>query len=142
MNAGGEEFFQAKGFIDAARRRFQAQRLRMIDFGPSQVELGQEGIERVAILNLGIPSTIPGTDADLLNFLILQICQIGIRIQWPPWHFMYFRLIGVYGSILDSHQGIDGYQIVFTVMTVFAILGVLLSTYITHRIKTSHTLAK
>ena len=99
MNAGGEEFFQAKGFIDAARRRFQAQRLGMIDFGPSQVELGQEGIERVAILNLGIPSTIPGTDADFLNFLILQICQIGIRIQWPPWHFMYFRLIGVYGII-------------------------------------------
>ncbi|MBS7223031.1 MAG: hypothetical protein KH025_07315 [Megasphaera sp.] len=52
---------------------------------------------------------------------------------------MYFRLIGVYGSILDSHQGIDGYQIVFTVMTV---LGVLLSTYITHRIKAAHTLAK
>ena len=43
MNAGGEEFFQAKGFIDAARRHFQAQRLRMIDFGPSQIELGQEG---------------------------------------------------------------------------------------------------
>ena len=99
MNAGGEEFFQAKGFIDAARRHFQAQRLRMIDFGPSQIELGQEGIERVAILNLGIPSTIPGTDADFLNFLILQICQIGIRIQWLPWHFMYFRLIGVYGII-------------------------------------------
>ena len=72
---------------------------RMIDFSPSQIELGQEGIERVAILNLGIPSTIPGTDADFLNFLILQICQIGIRIQWPPWHFMYFRLIGVYGII-------------------------------------------
>ena len=254
MNAGGEEFFQAKGFIDAARHHFQAQRLGMIDFSPSQIELGQEGIERVAILNLGIPSTILGTDADFLNFLILQICQIGIRIQWPPWHFMYFRLIGVYGiinqyglemvggpvggllsdklfhsptkylrigylitavvliaftwmpyqtfgiwagiivslaisacvysmravffapmdevdvpreitgsamsmasfigylpgafmyavygSILDSHQGIDGYQIVFTVMTVFAILGVLLSTYITHRIKAAHTLAK
>lgn len=72
MNAGGEEFFQAKGFIDAARRHFQAQRLGMIDFSPSQVELGQEGIERVAILNLRIPSTIPGTDADFLNFLILQ----------------------------------------------------------------------
>lgn len=36
----------------------------------------------------------------------------------------------------------DDYQIVFTVMTVFAILGVLLSTYITHRIKAAHTLAK
>lgn len=67
-----EELLQAKGFIDAARRHFQAQRLGMIDFGPSQIELGQEGIERVAILNLGIPSTIPGTDADFLNFLILQ----------------------------------------------------------------------
>ena len=40
MNAGGEEFFQAKGFIDAARRHFQAQRLGMIDFSLSQVELG------------------------------------------------------------------------------------------------------
>lgn len=48
MNAGGEEFFQAKGFIDAARRHFQAQRLGMIDFGPSQIELGQEWIERVS----------------------------------------------------------------------------------------------
>lgn len=40
-----EEFFQTKGFIDAARRHFQAQRLGMIDFSPSQIELGQEGIE-------------------------------------------------------------------------------------------------
>lgn len=35
-----EEFFQTKGFIDAARRHFQAQRLGMIDFSPSQIELG------------------------------------------------------------------------------------------------------
>lgn len=40
-----EKFLQAKGFIDAARRHFQAQRLGMIDFGPPQIELGQEGIE-------------------------------------------------------------------------------------------------
>ena len=56
-------------------------------------------------------------------------------IGYLPGAFMY----AVYGSILDSHQGIDGYQIVFPVMTVFTILGVLLSTYITHRIKAAHT---
>lgn len=40
-----KEFLQAKGFIDAARCHFQAQRLGMIDFSPPQIELGQEGIE-------------------------------------------------------------------------------------------------
>ena len=74
-----------------------------------------------------VPREITGSAMSMASF-----------IGYLPGAFMY----AVYGSILDSHQGIDGYQIVFTVMTVFAILGVLLSTYITHRIKAAHTLAK
>ena len=71
-----------------------------------------------------VPREITGSAMSMASF-----------IGYLPGAFMY----AVYGSILDSHQGIDGYQIVFTVMTV---LGVLLSTYITHRIKAAHTLAK
>ena len=74
-----------------------------------------------------VPREITGSAMSMASF-----------IGYLPGAFMY----AVYGSILDSHQGIAGYQIVFTVMTVFAILGVLLSTYITHRIKASHNLAK
>lgn len=68
-----------------------------------------------------VPREITGSAMSMASF-----------IGYLPGAFMY----AVYGSILDSHQGIDGYQIVF------AILGVLLSTYITHRIKAAHTLAK
>ena len=74
-----------------------------------------------------VPREITGSAMSMASF-----------IGYLPGAFMY----AVYGSILDSHQGIDGYQIVFTVMTVFAILGALLSTYITHRIKAAYTLAK
>ena len=42
-----EEFLQAKGFVDATRRHFQAQRFRMIDFSPPQIKLGQKGIKRL-----------------------------------------------------------------------------------------------
>lgn len=68
-----------------------------------------------------VPREITGSAMSMASF-----------IGYLPGAFMY----AVYGSILDSHQSKDGYQ------TVFAILGVLLSTYITHRIKAAHTLAK
>lgn len=50
-------------------------------------------------------------------------------IGYLPGAFMY----AVYGFILDSYVGIQGYRIVFTIMAVFAILGVLLSTFIIHK---------
>lgn len=52
--------------------------------------------------------------------------SLGAFIGYLPGAFLYT----VYGSILDGHPGMSGYRIVFLIMTVFAILGVLLSTYI------------
>ena len=42
----------------------------------------------------------------------------------------------VYGTILDSYAGIGGYQIVFTIMAAFAILGILLSSVIVRQMNT------
>lgn len=67
-----------------------------------------------------VPREITGSAMSMASF-----------IGYLPGAFMY----AVYGSILDGHQGIEGYRIVFTVMSVFAILGILLSSYITRRIK-------
>ena len=80
----------------------------------------------------------PMDEVDVPREITGSAMSMAYFIGYLPGAFMY----AVYGSILDSHQGIDGYQIVFTVMTVFTILGVLLSTYITHRIKAAYTLAK
>lgn len=57
--------------------------------------------------------------------------SMGSFIGYLPGAFMY----AVYGSILDTYAGLTGYQIVFSIMSVFAILGVLLSTYILKVIK-------
>lgn len=68
---------------------------------------------------VNVPREITGSAMSMASF-----------VGYLPGAFMY----AVYGSILDSHAGIAGYQIVFTVMAVFALLGILLSTYIVKRI--------
>lgn len=57
--------------------------------------------------------------------------SMGSFIGYLPGAFMY----AVYGSILDTYAGLAGYQIVFTLMSAFAIAGILLSSYILKQIK-------
>lgn len=57
--------------------------------------------------------------------------SMGSFIGYLPGAFMY----AVYGGILDKFEGIAGYRIVFTIMAVFALGGIMLSTYILGVIK-------
>lgn len=84
-----EELLQAKGFIDAARRHFQAQRLGMIDFSPSQVELGQKGIE--GLKQIGRPR-----QQALMDFLRCMAQEIAMPDdgQLAPFRFPQHVRIG------------------------------------------------
>lgn len=57
--------------------------------------------------------------------------SMGSFIGYLPGAFMY----AVYGGILDKFEGLAGYRIVFIIMAVFALGGILLSTYILGVIK-------
>lgn len=57
--------------------------------------------------------------------------SIGSFVGYLPGAFMY----AVYGNILDRFEGLDGYRIVFIVMTVFAVIGFFLSSYILRTMK-------
>lgn len=57
--------------------------------------------------------------------------SMGSFIGYLPGAFMY----AVYGGILDKFEGIAGYRIVFIIMAVFALGGIMLSTYILGVIK-------
>ncbi|MGN0267770.1 MAG: nitrate/nitrite transporter [Lachnospiraceae bacterium] len=57
--------------------------------------------------------------------------SIGSFVGYLPGAFMY----AVYGNILDRFEGLDGYRIVFCVMTVFAVIGFFLSSYILRTMK-------
>lgn len=57
--------------------------------------------------------------------------SIGSFVGYLPGAFMY----AVYGAILDHYEGLAGYRIVFITMTVFAVIGFFLSTYILKVIK-------
>jgi sugar phosphate permease len=57
--------------------------------------------------------------------------SLGSLIGYLPGAFLYT----VYGNILDTHPGMAGYKIVFSMMTGFAILGFLLSSYLLKSIK-------
>lgn len=64
---------------------------------------------------IGVPREITGSAMSL-----------GAFIGYLPGAFLYT----VYGSILDANPGIRGYRIVFLIMAGFAVVGVLLSSYI------------
>lgn len=70
---------------------------------------------------IGVPREITGSAMSMASF-----------IGYLPGAFMYV----VYGTILDSYAGIGGYQIVFTIMAAFAILGILLSSVIVRQMNT------
>ena len=68
---------------------------------------------------VSVPREITGSAMSMASF-----------IGYLPGAFMY----AVYGGILDSFSGLSGYRIVFIMMTVFAVCGVLLSTFIVRKL--------
>lgn len=64
--------------------------------------------------------------------------SMGSFIGYLPGAFMY----AIYGSILDSHEGLSGYRIVFIMMACFAVVGFLLSTFILKKIKRDAAVAE
>ena len=68
---------------------------------------------------VSVPREITGSAMSMASF-----------IGYLPGAFMY----AVYGGILDSFSGLSGYRIVFIIMTVFAVCGVLLSTFIVRKL--------
>ena len=57
--------------------------------------------------------------------------SMGSFIGYLPGAFMY----AIYGGILDSMPGLQGYRVVFLIMAGFAVLGALLSSYILRHIR-------
>lgn len=57
--------------------------------------------------------------------------SLGAFIGYLPGAFLYT----VYGNILDTNPGMAGYKIVFILMTTFAVLGFILSSYLLRSIK-------
>lgn len=72
---------------------------------------------------VSVPREITGSAMSMASF-----------IGYLPGAFMY----AVYGGILDSFSGLSGYRIVFILMTVFAICGILLSTFIVRTLVRKH----
>lgn len=57
--------------------------------------------------------------------------SLGAFIGYLPGAFLYI----LYGSILDSHPGLGGYKIVFSMTVIFAVFGCLISTWLVKIIK-------
>lgn len=73
----------------------------------------------------------PMDEVDVPREITGSAMSLGSFVGYLPGAFMY----AVYGGILDSFAGINGYRIVFAVMAVFALGGIGLSTYILKTIK-------
>mgnify|MGYP001086563864 CR=1 FL=1 len=77
----------------------------------------------------------PMDEVDVPREITGSAMSLGSFVGYLPGAFMY----AIYGSILDNFSGMTGYRIVFAVMAVFAVGGILLSTYILRIIKKQRT---
>ncbi len=68
----------------------------------------------------------PMDEVDVPREITGSAMSLGSFVGYLPGAFMY----AVYGGILDNFEGIAGYRIVFLIMAVFAVCGILLSSYI------------
>ena len=68
----------------------------------------------------------PMDEVDVPREITGSAMSLGSFVGYLPGAFMY----AVYGGILDNFEGIAGYRIVFIIMAVFAVGGILLSSYI------------
>lgn len=68
----------------------------------------------------------PMDEVDVPREITGSAMSLGSFIGYLPGAFLY----SIYGGILDSHPGAEGYKIVFLMMAVFAAAGFLLSSYI------------
>lgn len=73
----------------------------------------------------------PMDEVDVPREITGSAMSMGSFIGYLPGAFMY----AVYGGILDKFEGLAGYRIVYIIMAVFAVGGLLLSTYILRIIK-------
>ena len=77
----------------------------------------------------------PMDEVDVPREITGSAMSLGSFVGYLPGAFMY----AIYVSILDNFSGMTGYRIVFAVMAVFAVGGILLSTYILRIIKKQRT---
>ncbi len=92
----------------------------VITLSISAIVFSMRAIFFAPMSEVNVPRDITGSAMSIASF-----------VGYLPGAFMY----AIYGAILDKVPGVGGYRIVFLVMGAFAVIGVLLSSYILRVIK-------
>lgn len=108
------------GFILLPHNSFNVYLGMFLTLGFGAIIFTMRAVFFANVEEIDVPRNISGAAMSI-------VCILG----YSPQMFAF----ALYGSILDKYPGIDGYKIVFSIMTVFALLAIVISTLLLRKIK-------